>query len=42
MTEGALRKSLAGRDRPWLPSVLEALQNAGRIGRDDQNRWVKK
>ena len=39
-SDGALRRSLASRDRPWLAGVLQTLQGAGLVDRDDENNWT--
>lgn len=40
MTDGALRRSLASRDRPWLPNVLQALQAGGLVALDADKNWT--
>lgn len=39
MTDGALRRLLPSRDRPWLPGSLQALQMAELI-RPDDKKWA--
>lgn len=39
MSDGALRRSLASRDRPWLPNVIQALQAAGLVTLDGDRNW---
>lgn len=40
-TQRELTQAIAGRDRPYLPTALERLQQAGRIEHNELKRWVK-